>query len=104
MNEIAAAPRQVTFKGINPSSTVSSLIRVCFEKIELRVGTIDHAHVVIGPADPFRVTIDLGYRHHHIFVAREDEDVFAAIESAMDVVERQMLDLKRRAETIRNCA
>ena len=96
--------KQITFKGIRPSSTVSSLVRVCFERIELRVGPVDHAHVVVGPANPFRVTIDLGYRHHHIFVAREDEDVFAAIESAMDVVERQMLDQKRKMETLRSCA
>jgi ribosome-associated translation inhibitor RaiA len=67
-------------------------------KIEARAGRIDRGHVTIGPADPFRVTLDLAYRHHRVFIVRESRDVYAALRAALDAAERQMLELKRRQE------
>lgn len=99
-----AALQQVTFKGIRPSSSVAKTLHEALAKIEMRVGRIDHAHIVVGPASPFRVTVDLGYRHYHLFVVREALDVYAAIHEALKSAEKQMHDVKRRLEDARSLA
>jgi ribosome-associated translation inhibitor RaiA len=88
----------ITFRGLRTSKSLETTIREALTEIEARAGRIDRGHIVVGPADPFRVAIDLAYRHHRVFIVRESRDVYAAVHDAMDAAERQMLELKRRQE------
>jgi ribosome-associated translation inhibitor RaiA len=94
----------LSFRGMRTSATFEAAVRAALSNVESRAGTIDRGHVSVGPADPFRLAVDLAYRHHRVFVVREGRDLYAVLQEVIDAVERQVLEVKHRQESVRLAA
>ena len=88
----------IVFRGCKPSGLLLAAARESLRDVESRVGAIDRGRILLGPRDPFRVTLDLAYRHYRVFVVREALDAQTAIARAFQAAEQQMLEIKRRQD------